>query len=319
MDQGNRTLYRGSPIRLLRTAQPIDRTRLRVWRPLTLERADLVCEEITAREIRLHAHEELQVLLPLAPFRTVDGAGRFELAGSGSIALTNPAELHGALPVGSEPWSARVMLVPTERLARALGDLPTKQDALWFSRRVVKDDLLAGELHALFDQLRRPSDALANEARLMACLARLLVRHAEIQRPLPPTPRHRWAAHRVREYLRVNVARSVSVDELARVGGLSKYYLLRAFARELGVSPHVYQMELRLARARTLLANGVRPSHAAYQSGFADQSHLTRRMRAAFGFTPAAYARQFSAPSPVSWQRKPFVASASVPEVSTAA
>jgi AraC-like DNA-binding protein len=58
-------------------------------------------------------------------------------------------------------------------------------------------------------------------------------------------------------------------------------------------------MHLRLARARRLLAQGVSASRAAYQAGFADQSHLTRRLKETTGLTPGEFARQLAgAPLP---------------------
>jgi AraC-like DNA-binding protein len=86
----------------------------------------------------------------------------------------------------------------------------------------------------------------------------------------------------------------VSLDDIAGVACLTKWHLLRAFRREYGLSPHGYQMQLRLARARRLLERGRSSSFVTYESGFSDQSHLTRRFKEFFGFTPARYARQFA-------------------------
>ena len=63
----------------------------------------------------------------------------------------------------------------------------------------------------------------------------------------------------------------------------------RAFRAAYGTSPHAYLIQLRLLRARRLLAAGMRPALAAAECGFADQSHLGRRFRRAYGLTPAAY------------------------------
>jgi AraC-like DNA-binding protein len=94
------------------------------------------------------------------------------------------------------------------------------------------------------------------------------------------------------DHLRARAAAPVTLTELARVACLSKYHFLRTFARTYGCSPHEYQMQLRLALARTLIESGEPLSSVAYSAGFADQSHLTRRFKQAFGVTPGAYARQ---------------------------
>ncbi len=81
------------------------------------------------------------------------------------------------------------------------------------------------------------------------------------------------------------------VAELAARLGLSREGFSRAFARQVGVSPRAYRLAARLTAARTLLKAGTPASAAAYQAGFADQSHLTRSFAAAFGTSPQAYRR----------------------------
>ncbi|MCJ2123546.1 helix-turn-helix transcriptional regulator [Methylobacterium sp. J-077] len=75
---------------------------------------------------------------------------------------------------------------------------------------------------------------------------------------------------------------------------LSVGFLVLAFRKALGVTPHRYLMERRLARARTQLASGQTIAAAAQEYGFADQAHLTRHMRRTLGMTPGAYRRAVS-------------------------
>ena len=67
---------------------------------------------------------------------------------------------------------------------------------------------------------------------------------------------------------------------------------MHSFSRAYGCPPVAYQMRLRLELARYLVAAGEPLTSVAYDAGFADQSHLTRRFKQAFGITPGAYARQ---------------------------
>jgi AraC family chemosensory pili system transcriptional regulator ChpD len=110
----------------------------------------------------------------------------------------------------------------------------------------------------------------------------------------PSTSTHRYiaAVQRAEEYLRGRVTESVTLDELSGLTGVSKFFLLRAFQREYGLSPREYQMQLRLAQARTLIAGGLPLSRVAHDAGFADQSHLVRRFKGDLGMTPSEYARQ---------------------------
>ena len=82
----------------------------------------------------------------------------------------------------------------------------------------------------------------------------------------------------------------IGVADLAAALGLSAGFLTLAFHGALGTTPHRHLLEQRLARARTKLATTGKPiAVVAAECGFADQAHLTRHMRAAFGVTPAVY------------------------------
>ena len=82
---------------------------------------------------------------------------------------------------------------------------------------------------------------------------------------------------------------AVSLEELAYLEGLSAFQLLRRFVRELGITPHGYQTQLRIRLARRLLAGGQAPAEVAYAAGFSDQSHLNRVFLRQVGITPGRY------------------------------
>lgn len=97
---------------------------------------------------------------------------------------------------------------------------------------------------------------------------------------------------RARDYLHEHAIERVSLRDLVAVTGLSRYHLVRSFARVYGLPPHAYQTQLRAAEARRQLAAGRPPS--AVEVGFFDQAHLTRHFKRAYAVTPAAYQRAIS-------------------------
>ena len=101
------------------------------------------------------------------------------------------------------------------------------------------------------------------------------------------------ARRRVLELIEARLGGELSVDELAREAELSPAHFARAFRETLGRPPHQYILARRLERARRLLeAPNARPSEVAAAAGFADQAHLTRLFKRAFGVTPGAVLRQ---------------------------
>ena len=87
------------------------------------------------------------------------------------------------------------------------------------------------------------------------------------------------------------LAGPVHLADIACECGVSPFQLIRAFHSVFGVPPHAYLMQLRLRRARTMLARGASITTAAFACGFVDQSHLTRYFKRIVGVTPGMYAR----------------------------
>jgi AraC-like DNA-binding protein len=96
---------------------------------------------------------------------------------------------------------------------------------------------------------------------------------------------------RARRHLGERWDQRIPLADLAAVACLSRFELVRRFRAETGLTPHAYQINIRIARARALLAEGVMPAVVAAECGFADQPHLTRAFKRAVGVTPARYAR----------------------------
>ena len=71
-------------------------------------------------------------------------------------------------------------------------------------------------------------------------------------------------------------------------GAMARRLLPLAF----GLPPHAYQVRVRIARARELLAAGAAVKQVSAELGFADQSHFGRHFRKATGLTPAEYQRR---------------------------
>ena len=139
----------------------------------------------------------------------------------------------------------------------------------------------------LFAALERPvEDGLAVEERLLRCLMRVLHRHAAhgalAGGASPPV---------MKAVRRLDAAPEVptSLAELAALSGVSRFQLLRGFAREIGTTPHAYLVQHRVRLARRLLAAGRSAADAALLVGFADQSHMTRAFVRQFGITPGRY------------------------------
>jgi AraC-like DNA-binding protein len=157
---------------------------------------------------------------------------------------------------------------------------------------VVTDPMAAAELREL---LRHSGDgAIAGFEflrRIAQWLQQFLLRHAEDA----TTPQRIPAVERARAYLQNRPTQSVSLPEVGAIAGVTLSHLVRSFSKAVGLPPKSYHAQVRLARARRLLAEGKAATWVAYECGFADQSHLSRRFKECHGVTPGAFQAQYLA------------------------
>jgi AraC family transcriptional regulator len=93
---------------------------------------------------------------------------------------------------------------------------------------------------------------------------------------------------RVFDYVRANVGSDLSLNELAKVAGVSPSHFKTLFKQSVGVPVHQYVIRRRVEYATELLQRNDPPlADVALQAGFANQSHLARWMKRLTGVTPA--------------------------------
>jgi transcriptional regulator GlxA family with amidase domain len=94
---------------------------------------------------------------------------------------------------------------------------------------------------------------------------------------------------RVLEAMEAEIETPLAAPALAALAGLSVRQLERLFARHIGRPMARHYLELRLNRARILLAQSrLSVLDIAIATGFASASHFSRAYRAAFGRPPGA-------------------------------
>jgi AraC-like DNA-binding protein len=105
------------------------------------------------------------------------------------------------------------------------------------------------------------------------------------------SPRRATVVRLARDFIDTHFAERIQLSTLAGACGVSRFHLIRLFRAGVGVPPHAYLKQRRVAHAVVMLRNGVPVATIAYACGFADQSHLTRAFKQTYGFPPGAYQR----------------------------
>jgi AraC family transcriptional regulator len=98
----------------------------------------------------------------------------------------------------------------------------------------------------------------------------------------------RHVLQKIRDYILANLAEPIEVGDLAALAGRSAFHFSRVFARSVGMTPYRYVVHLRLQAARRQISDGrMSLAEIAADTGFADQSHLSRWIRRVHGVAPS--------------------------------
>ncbi|MHB9050418.1 MAG: helix-turn-helix transcriptional regulator, partial [Thiomonas delicata] len=157
-----------------------------------------------------------------------------------------------------------------------------------FAQAVVTDPALFDLLRGLHARLHDAADPLLREGLWTAAFGALLRRHGQT-RARPPQGDASAAVAKAQALLRERCAEALSLRDLADAVGLSPWHLNRAFRQKVGLPPHAWRNQWRLAQAKQRLRAGLAPAVVAAELGFADQAHFSRHFKRAFGVSPGRY------------------------------
>jgi len=95
---------------------------------------------------------------------------------------------------------------------------------------------------------------------------------------------------RVIDFIEADLSRAFTIEELAKVAGVSSRHFIRAFRESAGQTPLRYVYDLRLERAKEFLLNSRRTAtEVALDCGFSHAQHFSTAFKKATGLTPSDF------------------------------
>ena len=262
------------------------------WRDRELDDAYLLKARMGRFTWEPHVHEEMMVAVSEAGVgecRTRQGA---QVSGPGTFWVFAPGEYHAGRVEAGRHWAYRgVYLSAASIRSVAAGFDADRPRELFVPPGLYHDPQLACTLLHVHRRTERAGALLERQSQWSLALGSLFDRYG---RPKPSVEPRDAGGRRLalaRDYLEAHFREDVSIDDLARLCGVSRYHFMRSFRNAYGLPPHAFLNQLRLNAARRALAAGVSPAAAAADAGFYDQSVLNRRFKRMFGVTPGRYAQ----------------------------
>lgn len=275
------------------------RDEIRLWRDPALggNGVELLAGRCFEHRYKPHFHDEVVIATFTAGAQRHRVGRHRGVAGPGCVLIIPAGETHTGEAEQEEGWSYRAFYPDEDTLGALAAELFAgwRRGPVDFDVAPLHEDRpLARRLAALHLIAETAvGEPLARQQAFAAALTAVLLRHAR------PGGTLRIAGAEPRPVRRaIDLARArfndpkLGVADLAEAAGLSAFHFMRCFRATTGVTAHGFVTQSRVVEARRLLARGTPAAEVAHAVGFADQSHLVRRFRAALGVTPGQYARE---------------------------
>jgi AraC family transcriptional regulator len=222
-----------------------------------------------------------------------------------TVWLTPPNWHEGSIDIAGDLPEIMHIYLPVDQFTPAKLGLDIDETAIGALRydRAFQDPLLGEIARAIASELLAETSVGRPlvESLASSTAARLVQAHtgAPIGQPAPFPAKgglDRRRLVRVLDYIEANLEGDLTLDAMASIACLSRYYFSRAFKQAVGHAPHRYVSARRLEHAKALLSRNDRPLvDIALALGFSDQANFTRAFKQATGHAPGRY-RQTAGP-----------------------
>ncbi|MBQ8357233.1 MAG: AraC family transcriptional regulator [Clostridia bacterium] len=242
------------------------------------------------RNEEMHIHDSCEIYVNVSGNGTFMVENRFYPVTRGDVILTRPNEMHHGVFRGDAPHEHYCIWFPAGENSEWL--------TRFWDREAGEGNLLAlpapekEKLLRLLSALERETtggDLRRGTALFLQILLLIEDANAEsgecVDLPYPLSA--------ILDEIGANYREPLRMARIAARYFISQSTLNRLFQTHLHTTPHIYLENLRLARAKQMLAAGCDVTATALECGFADCSHFILLFRRRFGITPGKYRKNY--------------------------
>ena len=209
----------------------------------------------------------------------------------GDLLLFNPGDNHTCEQIDGKTLDYRCINIQREIMNEAVYEITGKGYLPYFTTSVAFHSELVSLLKELHLVIMQEEKDFRKEEIFFLLLKQLIEEFTD--EFLSLNSEQNMETKAICEYLEKNYRNNITLADLSNLTGLSKYYLLRSFTKQKGISPYRYLETIRIDKAKKLLEQGVLPIDVALETGFTDQSHFSNFFKKFIGLTPKQYMNIF--------------------------
>lgn len=251
---------------------------------------DLARACVGSHRFRRHSHDTF--IIAATESGGLEGivSGTSYVLKPGAVLILHPDQPHQGEAASGVGWSYRAFYPEARAMSSLVEEVTGKQFDVPDFPTVIEDAGLSQRLLWAHRVIER-GDSDSRQTAYFVALNTLVAWARKFETRQPPLCIPQGRVEIVKDFIQCRYAEPITITQLAQVAGCGVFQLMRAFERHIGVPVHTYVTQVRLKQACTLLAKGEPSAAVAAAVGFADQSHLIRRFRQAYGVTPGSFVR----------------------------
>ena len=263
----------------------------RFWRSPALPFLESRCARDSSACYAPHSHASLSIGAVDGGHSVFRHGHKNQTLSRGDVVLIPAGDVHACNPENDGQWSYQMLYLDPLWVHNVIGELGSfdAQVLHHFPRHTTPQHLYI-RLTDLNRCLLGSAPVQDKEAALLLFVGDLFgSAQTKCSHPKPDAARLRG----VQAMIHARCAESLTLDEMAAQACMSRYHFVRSFKHAVGLTPHAWQIDQRIQRARHLLDQGMSLADTALHLGFADQSHFQRAFKQRVAATPGEYLRNF--------------------------
>ncbi|MGK0291376.1 MAG: AraC-like DNA-binding protein [bacterium] len=207
------------------------------------------------------------------------------------VAVINPHQAHSAEVINSDSKGGYALYLDLQWYCENIQNLllTNHNNFLPFQTSVFSSKLIYNEFIELCDLLFESVFLLEKEEKLIEFLIKLFQTYHPCKLDEDIDIKNNEVAKQIKSILDENLDIDLTLNEISLKSGLSTRHCLRIFKKEYGLPIHAYILNQKIHKAKELLSTDMPIIDVALESGFFDQSHLTKSFKLVFQVTPKQY------------------------------
>ena len=255
-----------------------------LWRDPVMPYAEFRATYHSTLAYKKHSHNELSIGYIESGQTLTHYQGKQWQLQQGDLVLIEPEKVHTCNPVTEQGRSYCMLYLDKHWCLTQLSALyGQKVTDFSCSQVLFQDDAVAKNMSLLMqnNQDNQQIRSLIEQVAMFTLSAYCSI-NPSLEKPSP-------LVIKVREHLLKQIATPDCLQDIATQFSQSQETIIRAFTKQLGISPKAYLNNVRIEKSKLLLKQGITVVDTALQLGFTDQSHFHKTFKNYCAMTPKQY------------------------------